>query len=163
MIAVPHRRQEGFTLLELVVAVLLIALAVAVSYPSLTRGSAALQLRANGRDVLNILRYAREKAITEQKEMQVTCDPTTHRIVMSDVAGEDARARDLPEGVKLTRLVLAGEEIREGPLVIRFLPNGSSQNAELTLTSKTGASLRIVTDPVTGGARVVSGSGEHVP
>ena len=52
----------GFTLLELLIVVLVVGLVLAVSYPSLSRGSAVVHLRTTSRDVLNIFRYAREKA-----------------------------------------------------------------------------------------------------
>jgi hypothetical protein len=46
-------------------------------------------------------------------------------------------------------------------LRIRFLPNGSSDNAEILLNSDRGSVLRIVTDPITGGAKIVTGQGEN--
>jgi hypothetical protein len=50
----------------------------------------------------------------------------------------------------------------EGPLVVRFLPNGSAGNAEVVLISDRGSVVRVVTDPITGGARVEQGSGEGI-
>ena len=64
-------REAGFTLLELLIIVVVMALVLAVTYPSLSRGSTALHLRSSGRDILNIFRYAREKAVTEQTGMKV--------------------------------------------------------------------------------------------
>jgi hypothetical protein len=48
-------------------------------------------------------------------------------------------------------------------LVVRFLPNGSSDSAEVLLKSDKGSFLRIITDPITGGARIESGRGEDSP
>ncbi len=151
-------RNQGFTLLELMIAVLVIALALAVSYPSLSRGSAALHLRATGRDVLNIFRYAREKAVTEQTGMRVTVDRQKQELVLSDSLGDASRRYVPPKDVKIERTTLAGNEVADGPMVIRFLPNGGSDNAEILLKSDTGSILRIISDPITGGARIESGS-----
>src|SRR5262245_38114851 len=74
---------QGFTLLELILAMLLMGLAVAVSYPTLSRGSASLELRAAGRDVLNIFRYAREKAITEGAGSRVVVERESGRITLA--------------------------------------------------------------------------------
>ncbi len=134
--------------------VVVISLVLAVTYPSLSRGNATLHLRTSARDVLNVMRYAREKAITEQTEMRVVAQRESGTITMTDGYGDGGRPYVLPTGIHLAGLALGGQEILDGPLVIRFLPNGSSVTAELVLASDKGGALRIVTDPVTGGARV---------
>ena len=156
-------RDQGFTLLELLIVVLVIALVLAVSYPSLSRGSSSLHLRAAGRDVLNTFRYAREKAVTEQTAMMVTVDRDKQELVLSDSVGDGARRYLMPQDVKIHRMSLAGTEVMQGqrPLVVRFLPNGSSDNAEVLLESGTGSLLRVITDPMTGGARIETGQGEN--
>lgn len=154
-------RSEGFTLLELVIVILVIVLAVGISYPALTHGSAIFQLRAAGRDVLNTFRYAREKAITEQRRLMVVVDPETQKVVLSDEFGDGARTLAMPHHVRIERVVLEEHELMQGPLVVHFLPNGSSENAEIVLRSDSGAVLHIVTDPITGGARIFTGQGAN--
>ena len=156
-------RNQGFTLLELMMVVLVIALVLAVSYPSLSRGSTALHLRATGRDVLNAFRYAREKAVTEQTGMRVTVDPQKQELVLTDDLGEGSRKYVPPHDVRFQRIALGGSESVDGSMVVRFLPNGSSDRAEILLRSDTGSLLRVITDPITGGARIESGSGENRP
>ncbi|MDM7994304.1 MAG: GspH/FimT family pseudopilin [Acidobacteriota bacterium] len=152
---------RGFTLLELLMVVLVLALVLAVSYPALSRGSSTIRLRTTGRDVLNTLRYAREKAVTEQTGMRVTIDREKQTLVLSDDLGDGRRVYALPNDVKIRRIALGGEEVLEGPAAIRFLPNGSSDRIELLLRSDTGSMLRIVSDPITGGARIEQGAGEN--
>lgn len=153
-------QDRGFTLLELLIVVVLLALAFSLSYPSLSRGSTALHLRATGRDILGTFRYAREKAVTEQAGMVLTVDRKKQTLVLSDSFREGNRKYNLPKDVRIQSIALGGTEVSEGPLVVRFLPNGSSDNAEIVLKSNTGGILRIVSDPITGGARIESGQGE---
>lgn len=141
--------------------ILVMALAVAITYPALTHGSAIFQLRAAGRNVLNTLRYAREKAITEQQRLMVVVDREAQRVVLSDEFGEGARTLVMPSHIRIERVALEGRELAQGPLVLRFLPNGSSESAEIVLASDSGGVLRIVTDPITGGARVATGRGAN--
>ena len=150
--------ERGFSLLELVMVLVVIALVLAVTYPALLRGGAALHLRASGRDVLSTLRYAREKAVTQQTGSRVVLDRETQTVTLTDDLGDGSRSFSLPRDVKIYRLALAGVEVAQGPLVVRFLPNGSCENAEILLRSDAGAILRVVTDPMTGGARIVTDS-----
>jgi len=146
----------GFTLLEIILAMVIMGLALSVTYPALSRGSASLELRAAGRDLLNTLRYAREKAITEGAGSRVVLNREAGTVTLTDPYGEGMRQATLRSGVKIVRLAVGGEEILQGPLVVRFLPNGSTDPAEVVLESKTGVLLAIVTDPITGGARIVN-------
>src|SRR5688572_22280974 len=111
--------QKGFSLLELVVVLIIMGIAAAVVYPSLSRGMAGFNLRASGRDVLGCLRYAREKAITEQSALKVIVDKVTHTVRLVDEFGDGTRTLQLPDDVKVHRLALAGQEVFEGPLVIQ--------------------------------------------
>jgi len=153
-------RDQGFTILEILVVVLVLALVLAVTYPSLSRGSAALHMRTCGRDVLNTFRYAREKAVTEQTGMMVTIDRDRQEMTLSDNLGRGVRTYTMPKDVRIHRMALGGTEILNGPLVVQYLPNGSADDAEVLLQSATGAQLRIVSDPMTGGARIESEQGE---
>jgi Tfp pilus assembly protein FimT len=69
-----------------------IALVLAVTYPALLRGGAALHLRASGRDVLSTLRYAREKAVTQQTGSRVVLDRETQTVTLTDDLGDGSRS-----------------------------------------------------------------------
>ncbi len=155
--------KAGFSLIELIMVILLISLALGISYPALSRGTAAFHLRATSRELLNTFRYAREKAITEQMTMKVTIDPANQKVILSDEVGDGARTYMLPPDVRIQPVFLAGQELRDVPLTVRFMTNGSCENAQIQLMSSKGGVLRVVTDPVTGGARVQTAQGESVP
>jgi prepilin-type N-terminal cleavage/methylation domain-containing protein len=153
------RLSDGFTLLELILVLLVMSLAVTISLPSLSRGTASFHLKASGRDVLNVFRLAREKAITEQQTMTVTISRQENSVTLADEVGGGARAMGLPNDVTVDGLALAGEEIHEPALTVRFLANGSCEDAAVLLKNSRGAFIRVVTDPITGGARILQGLG----
>ena len=138
---------------------LIVTLVLAVSYPAVSKGSAALHLRAASRDVMNVFRYAREKAVSEQKGIRVTVDRQKQELVLSDDFGDNSRKYLPPGDIKIHRVSLGDDEVTDGPVVIRFLPNGSSDRAEVLLRSDAGSSVRILTDPISGGARIEQVSG----
>jgi general secretion pathway protein H len=146
--------ERGFTLIELILVIFIVVAAIAVVFPSFRRATAAFDLRATGRDLLGVLRYAREHAITEQKEMKVVIDKEAQNAVVSDAVGDGSRTFTMPKDVEIQLIALYGEPVLQGPLIIRFLPNGSSEQATILLKGKTGAQLQVVTDPITGGSRI---------
>jgi prepilin-type N-terminal cleavage/methylation domain-containing protein len=156
------RRAAGFTLLELILVLLVVSLVMAVTYPSLLRGRTAFRLRAAGRDVIAAMRYARETAVTEQKVMMLQIDNETRLVTVSDDVGDGARSFSPPPDVTL-QWESKEAEARPAPLKIRFLPNGSSDGAQILLKADTGAVLKIVTDPVTGSARIASDAEVKAP
>ncbi len=155
-------RDSGFTLLELILVLVIITMVLAVAYPSLSRGSTALRLRATGRDIMNTFRYAREKAVTEQIGIKVAVDREKQKLILTDYLGDGARTYSLPADVRIQRIALGGNEIvTDSGMIVRFLPNGSCDSAEVLLQNEKGAWLRVVTDPMTGGARMELGSVEN--
>jgi general secretion pathway protein H len=156
-------REAGFTLLELVLVLVIMSLVMAVAYPSMSRGRTAFHLRAVGRDMISSFRMAREKAVTEQRVMQVSIDVQNQQVTVSDDVGDDAKSFRLPDDVKITALNGRGEEVAEGPWALRFLPNGSSEDGQVLLKADNGAQFRITIDPVTGAARMATGEGAKAP
>jgi Tfp pilus assembly protein FimT len=158
-----RRDDVGFTLLEVALAVLIIALVLGISYPAISRGGAMFRLRSTGRDLVNTIRIAREKAVTEQVVMMVTVDRENQKIVLTDELGEAPRVYSLPREIRVERMTYAGKELVEGPLAIRFLPNGSAEDAVIEIVSEKGSRLRVVTDAITGGARLMQPSEGEAP
>jgi len=165
-----RRRNDGFTLVEIVLVLLVMCLVAVITYPSMARGRTAFHLRAVGRDVIGAMRLARETAVTEQKVMVVEVDSQNQRITVSDEVGGGARSMSMPSDVKIEEVTrakggdaAAPAKANQDPLLIRFLPNGSAESALLVLVADTGASLKIATDSITGSARVVTDQGARVP
>ena len=154
---------RGFTILELVLVLVVMSLVAALTYPALLRGRTAFHLRAVGRDVIGSLRYARETAVTEQRVMMVQVDSQAQKLTVSDDVGDGARSLALPADVRLEVPSTSGVSIPNGRLVIRFLPNGSADDAQFLLRSSTGAAMKVVTDAITGMARILAATEDRLP
>lgn len=142
-------RQSAFTLIELMVAIAIVALLMAVTVPASLRFYESIQYRQAVRDVLATLGSARQRAMDKGKSQDVTFDSAERRIAL----GEDAQ--QLPDGFEL-RVTTAGEVNRGSLGVIRFYPEGSSTGGDIEIESPTGRGVLITVDWLMGGVRQVS-------
>ena len=143
-----HRAEvgaRGFTLLELIVTLFLVALALALVAPALGRTSDTVRARAEVAGFSAVLRHAREQAITTRQAHTVVVDPAAHRLTITTGDDEVRRTRALPAR-------LAVEAVSHDALLVRFEPHGASSGAEFHLTSG-GVTFRVTVDPVTGRVR----------
>ena len=136
---------RGFTLLELLVTLFLVALALALVAPALGRTSDTVRARAEVAGFSAVLRHAREQAITTRQAHTVVVDPAAHRLTITTGDDEVRRTRALP-----ARLVV--EAVSRDALAVRFEPHGASSGGEFRLTSG-GVTFRVTVDPVTGRVR----------
>lgn len=140
-------RAEGFTLIELAVTLLVLALALAVVMPAVGRSTQAIQTRAEVARFSAMIRHARERAITSREAHTVQVQPPEHRVLI--VAGEDQ--------VRVSRALpahLVVEAVPPQPLALRFEPNGVSTGGEFFLTA--GAiRYRVTVDALTGRVKAV--------
>ena len=136
---------RGFTLLELLVTLFLVALALALVAPALGRTSDTVRARAEVAGFSAVLRHAREQAITTRQAHTVVVDPAAHRLTIITGDDEVRRTRALP-----TRLVV--EAVSRDALAMRFEPHGASSGGEFRLTSG-GITYRVSVDPITGRVR----------
>ena len=75
-------RQRGFSLVELMVVVAVIAVLGAISVPNMVTGIPKYRVKAAGRDLCSKLRRARSIAVKEQRNVQVIFHEDTGRYVV---------------------------------------------------------------------------------
>lgn len=128
------RRARGFTLLELLVVMVILAAVVGLVVPRFGAALPGVELKGAARDVASALRYARGRAIATRSDIAVVfdVDAATYRI---EGAGADERERSLGRNVS-ARLVTGRSELRgESVGAISFFPDGSSTGGRVTLRS----------------------------
>ncbi len=152
------RSRSGFALLEVLVVVLIIGILTSLILPNMGRGSRGVRIRTTARDIVNIMRIARESAIREQAIFLVRVDFVEQNIQLTDAFGEAIKKYPLDkEFLKVEAVRIEGAEARRADQVdILFYPEGNATAAEMVL-QVTGSPEKVTlrTDPVTGIARVV--------
>jgi general secretion pathway protein H len=138
----------GFTLLELIVALAVLALAAAVVTPAIGRGTESLKARAEVAGFAATLRHARVRAITSQRPYRVAVDPEAHRVVIEAMqTSEDDK--EAPETRTLSsRLALEATRGTE----VTFDARGMASGGHFKVTAG-GIVYHVVVDRLTGRVR----------
>jgi general secretion pathway protein H len=145
----PTTQGSGFSLIELLVVLMLLALALSVVPPLLFGTVSSTELKASARNVASGLRQVRGYAINQGKEAVLTLDVEQRQFF---ITGRE-RGYSLPKRLELTLLTAESELSGEGVGSIRFFPDGSSTGGRITLAS--GERKYIVdVDWVTGRVRI---------
>ena len=143
-------RCGGFTLIELMVVLVIAGLLLTVLPPMFSAALPGVQLKGAAREVASALRFARDRAITRQRESTLTFDLESREY---RVSGRE-RAYSLPSGLDVELFTVRSEQTDEDTGAIRFFPDGSSTGGRVTLAGGE-RSYAVDVDWLTGRVRVL--------
>jgi prepilin-type N-terminal cleavage/methylation domain-containing protein len=154
---------RGYTLMEMMVVVALVAIAAALVAPSIGHAFGNFELRLAATSVSTLFKQARTRAVYEGHSCAVVFGPAAESPRTLYLVREDGKTLEravLPSGVKL-RIERGGEWSYETE-PLHFFSNGSSQAAQFDLAGDRERHLQLVLDPLTARARVsqIYGGGE---
>jgi general secretion pathway protein H len=126
-----HSGEAGFTLIEALAVIAILAVAVAVVSPILPRPSDRLALDRTSREIAAVLRLTRSAAIATSSEQVFIIDVQKRSFGSSTI-----QAKPFPETIQAAFKVAEPERHSEFRGGIRFFPDGSSTGGELLLSHK---------------------------
>ncbi len=88
--------KRGFTLIETMVVLLVLALAAGITGPAIGRGVDSIRLRAEVAGVASFLRGAREHAIAQHRALEVSVEEDGQALVLNSGDTEQRSSRRLP-------------------------------------------------------------------
>ena len=145
-----RRRQRGFTLLEVLVALVIGVLLVSITPPLLSGMSGTTELRGAARQLAAGLRNARNEAVTRQQEAVLLLDLAGRRFAVSG----DSREVALPNSIELHLYTAQSERLDREKGRIRFFPDGSSTGGAITVSGPK-LTYRVNVDWLTGAIAIV--------
>lgn len=123
-----RRGARGFSLLEMILVLALVALASLLAAAALTGGFDGMRLRAAAREVAAQLRFTRAQAIATGESQRFTLDPRAHRWT-----APKARSGELPAQLALAFVGAREVQPAEGEGAIVFFPDGASTGGRVQL------------------------------
>lgn len=140
--------RAGFTLVEMVVVLLILAVATAVTIPAVRGPPVDDDFTLALRQVDDMFRFARDSAARAGTPLTVAIDSATGNVWLladGDLTSSmtDAEPLDLPAGVSI--------ELTKSRARFRFLPSGAAFSDSITVRTN-GESRLISVDPWTGHA-----------
>jgi general secretion pathway protein H len=145
--------QRGFTLIEVLVVIGVLALVTALVLPLLSGTQAKADVEASARDLAAALRTTRSAAMTHGRSEALILDTANGAFR----AGSSAE-RHVARGVNLVLVTATQEQIDQQTGDIRFFADGSSTGGGIRL-AKGNARDQVLVDWLTG--RVSIGDGTH--
>lgn len=141
----PRKTMAGFTLVELLVVIAVIALVLATVLMARPKAISA-RLAVTARTVASTLQFARDRAMAGNKETVVQIDTASGQFGFSN------SIRSLPRGMKIA-LTVAQTERAGSRGGIRFFPDGQSSGGVVALSLE-GKSASIAVNWLTGEPRL---------
>jgi prepilin-type N-terminal cleavage/methylation domain-containing protein len=136
------RDRRGVTLVELLIAVAIIAVVVSVSAPGLTTGRATVRLSSASGDAATFLTRTMNNVETREEAAAVVISPANNAIETFTAASGEKPASELkmPQGISIE-----GEEQKR----IVMYPGGVIPRVSIVLRNEKGARRSIEIDPIT--------------
>jgi type II secretion system protein H len=149
-------RTGGYTLIEMVVVLAIIAVGTVLSLPMIESGMNAREVRRAARQIAATMHFCRGEAVALGKPQQLVVDPLKNSIFTT----EWGRWSVLTDRAVIEH-VTGGLASADGVVQILFFPNGSTSGAEVVLANRQDRSrnrLAIKLDPLVGTVRVEDAS-----
>ena len=140
-----RRAQGGFSLLELVAVLFLMALLLGLVLPGLIRSWERESNRATLREFTTTLRTARSEAVTRGLRVRLFLDLKTGRYRLEGSTREGAL-----KGVGLSDAQLVWQNPEKSQGYIAFYGDGSTSGGKLALAEATGRRYLLEVEPITG-------------
>ncbi|KFN51328.1 type II secretion system protein XpsH [Arenimonas composti] len=148
------KRQRGFSLLEIVVVIALIAMLAGIAAATIGRAMPGQQLRGSARELATQLRFTRAQAIASGREQVFELDLGSRAW-----RGAGGRSGRVPEDFELIVTTARDPRPQREVAVVRFFPDGAATGGRIVLQYR-DAAWRIDIGWLTGEVKLARGRGE---
>ena len=145
-----RRGESGFTLLETICVLAIIAMLVAIALPAFPRGTSRTMLEAYAVETATLLKADRNAAIRRGVAVATNLSSISRTIR----SGASGRLLQLPQDVGFNAILASQCGQQSAGMAIQFLPSGMSCGGTIYL-SRLGTTLEVRVTWLTGGVEIV--------
>jgi type IV fimbrial biogenesis protein FimT len=144
--------RKGVTIIELIVVMVIIAIAAALTIPNIGAWLPNYRLRTAARDIVSTMRTAQMKAVSSNLEYRVSFDGVNNSYILQvrttgGVWIDEGGVQTTPKGIRIHQVNLPEDHAE-------FNPNSTSSGGNIILRNNKEAERRIVLYSATGRIRV---------
>lgn len=154
------RRRAGFTLIELSVVILVLAMMSAIIVPAVVSLLKSQKVESFKADALRLTRQARESAIERSRNVTLKWDGALIAEIPPNADEDEAQQIgriELPDGMTVGSVFKGADEVVEDEWSVTFTPVGKGEEGSIVFESN-GANYYIKIEGETG--RITSGKGD---
>lgn len=129
--ALRRRGEAGFTFLEIMIVIGIIAVAATLVAPAIDSGMRARQVRSAVRGIAAMMRTMQSDAVISGHTQHLIIDPEANELRVEDRAASFA----LGDATQLSR-VRGGELDASGVVRVSFYPNGSTSGVDVVVDDR---------------------------
>lgn len=156
------KRREGFTLIELIIVLIIIGLAAGVVGIAVNRSSGSFEVKTLAKDLSAVLRYARNKAISEKKTYCFVIDLNDRAYKLyTDRPVQETQTDD--KYVEVVNKPLPGDlqmimkGVDSDTPFIEFFPVGNTTGGVIEISSEKGVVYYVTVNRITGKVDIEQG------
>jgi general secretion pathway protein H len=142
--------EDGFTLLEIICVVAIVAALAAIILPAFPRGTSRSKLEAYALQTATLLKGDRDTAIRRHTEIATSISATTRTIR----SGATGRVISIPQDIVFDAVLATRCNEQSAGTSISFFASGMSCGGTIALT-RFGAGFQIRVNWLTGGVEIV--------
>lgn len=156
--------KHGFTLVEMLLVVTIVAIMVSVAMPRFTRSFERMKLKSGAMDVAATVRYAQATSVLEERFLRfnvsadgAVCWVSEERTPLGIPPLREVRC-ELPAGVMIERIDFAGP-LAGSREYVEFRPDGDTDPCAIRVAGRTGKAFEVLVARGAGNARITEATG----
>ncbi|MDA2934827.1 GspH/FimT family protein [Acidobacteria bacterium AH-259-D05] len=134
------RHQSGFSLIEVAIIAIVVAVIVGISVPQIQRSLSLYRLTGSANLVATELNAGRTLAVSRNWLYEIDCNTTNHTIQIidpNDAANNPRTEKSLDSGITFNSIPSSGSEIR-------FYSRGHARSGTIVLQNEDGNTISVV-------------------
>jgi prepilin-type N-terminal cleavage/methylation domain-containing protein len=162
--------QDGFTLVELSIVILLLSFILLFSIPRYTDILGGQRLNSSGHLITGMVRYVYDQATAKKRIYRLNYSLKDGQLWISSLNDEGefvddqsplGRRRNLLTGVSFEDIITPTEKVKEGHTYTQFFPTGLVDKGIVHLRSADGAQLTLFLRTLSGRVKIEQGYREE--